>query len=56
MLGPMLAPNQTAAAAAVPVVAGTCGMWAHWALLLPVSMAATLTGALDNNTQTLAPE
>lgn len=40
----------------VPVVAGTCGMWAHWALLLPVSMAATLTGALDNNTQTLAPE
>ena len=40
----------------VPVVAGTCGMWAHWALLLPVSMAATLTGALHNNTQTLAPE
>ena len=40
----------------VPVVAGTCGMWAHWALLLPVSMAATLIGAPHNNTQTLAPE
>ena len=40
----------------VPAVPGTCGMWAHWALLLPVSMAATLTGERHNNTQTLAPE
>ena len=40
----------------VPAVPGTCGMWAHWALLLPVSMAATLAGERHNNTQTLAPE